>query len=55
LKLQNESKQLRDKADKTGEDFTRYLELERQLKYEKSFRKSLTAAVTEMRSFFRRR
>jgi hypothetical protein len=53
LKFQNESKQLKDKADKTGEDFTRYLELERQLKYEKSFRKSLTAAaVTEMRSLF---
>ena len=53
LKFQNESKQLKDKADKTGEDFTRYLELERQLKYEKSFLKSLTAAaVTEMRSLF---
>lgn len=53
LKFQNESKQLKDKADKTGEDFTRYLELERQLKYEKSLRKSLTAAaVTEMRSLF---
>ena len=53
LKFQNESKQLKDKADKTGEDFTRYLELERQLKYEKSFRKSLTAAaVTERRSLF---
>ena len=53
LKFQNESKQLKDKADKTGEDFTSYLELERQLKYEKSFRKSLTAAaVTEMRSLF---
>lgn len=53
LKLQNESKLLKNKVCKTGEDFTRYLELERQLKYEKSFRKSLTAAaVTEMRSLF---
>ena len=53
LKFQNESKQLKEKADKTGEDFTRYLDLERQLKYEKSLRKSLTAAsVTEMRSLF---
>lgn len=53
LKFQNESKQLKEKAHKTGEDFTRYLDLERQLKYEKSLRKSLTAAaVTEMRSLF---
>ena len=53
LKFQNESKQLKEKADKTGEDFTRYLDLEGQLKYEKSLRKSLTAAsVTEMRSLF---
>lgn len=53
LKFQNESKLLKDKADKTGDDFMRYLELERQLKYEKALRKSLTAAsVTEMRSLF---
>lgn len=53
LKFQHESKLLKDKADKTGDDFMRYLELERQLKYEKALRKSLTAAsVTEMRSLF---
>lgn len=53
LKFQKESKLLMSKIDKTGDDFTRYLELEHQLKYEKSLRKSLTAAaVTEMRSLF---
>nr|DAT63040.1 MAG TPA: KilA protein [Caudoviricetes sp.] len=53
LKYQKESKLLMGKVDKTGDDFTRYLELEHQLKYEKSLRKSLTAAaVTEMRSLF---
>jgi hypothetical protein len=53
LKFQRESKSLKDKSGKTGEDFNRYLELEKQLKYEKSLRKSLTAAaVTEMKSLF---
>lgn len=53
LKLQKELDELKNKDEKTGEDFNRYLDLERGLKREKAVRKSLTAeAVTEMRSLF---
>lgn len=53
LNYQTESKKLRDKPNKTGVDFERYLELDKELKREKAIRKSLTAeAVTEMKSLF---
>lgn len=53
LKLQKELDFLKSKTEKTGDDFNRYLNLERGLKHEKAVRKSLTAeAVTEMRSLF---
>lgn len=53
LKLQKELDLLKNKTEKTGDDFNRYLNLERGLKHEKAVRKSLTAeAVTEMRSLF---
>ena len=53
LNYQTESKKLRDKPNKTGADFERYLELDKELKREKAIRKSLTAeAVTEMKSLF---
>lgn len=53
LKFQKELDELKDKPQKTGEDFERYLELDRSLKHEKAVRKSLTSeAVTGMRSLF---
>lgn len=53
LKFQREQMALKDKAVKTGEDFVRYLELERALKHETALRKSLTSdSVTEMRNLF---
>lgn len=53
LRIQRELDELKDKQEKTGEDFVRYLELERALKHEKAVRKSLTSeAVTGMRSLF---
>lgn len=53
LKFQKELDELKDKPQKTGEDFERYLELDRSLKHEKAIRKSLTSeAVTGMRSLF---
>lgn len=53
LKFQRELDELKDKPQKTGEDFERYLEIDRSLKHEKAVRKSLTSeAVTGMRSLF---
>lgn len=53
LRIQRELDELKDKQEKTGEDFVRYLELERALKHERAVRKSLTSeAVTGMRSLF---
>lgn len=53
LRIQRELDELKDKPEKTGEDFERYLEAERKLKQEKMVRKSLTSeAVTGMRSLF---
>lgn len=53
LKFQKELDELKDKPQKSGEDFERYLELDRALKHEKAVRKSLTSeAVTGMRSLF---
>lgn len=53
LKFQKELDELKDKPQKTGEDFERYLEIDRALKREKAVRKSLTSeAVTGMKSLF---
>lgn len=53
LKFQKELDELKDKPQKTGEDFERYLDVDRALKHEKAVRKSLTSeAVTGMRSLF---
>lgn len=53
VKLQKEVDELKEKADKTGDDFERYLDLDRKLKHEKAVRKSLTTeSVAEMRSLF---
>ena len=53
LSLQAELSDLEDKADKTGEDFDRYLYLRKQLNYEKSLRTSLTKeSIGEMQSLF---
>lgn len=53
LKFQKELDELKDKPQKSGEDFERYLELDRALRHEKAVRKSLTSeAVTGMRSLF---
>lgn len=53
LKFQKELDELKDKPQKSGQDFERYLELDRALKHEKAVRKSLTSeAVTGMRSLF---
>lgn len=42
LSLQNEMSKLKDKTDKTGEDFERYLEIEKLMLKEKVVRTSLT-------------
>lgn len=53
LNLKNELDKLRDKQGKTGEDFERYLEIERNLRQEKSVRKSLTKdSINEMADLF---
>lgn len=53
LKFQKELDELKDKPQKSGEDFERYLELDRALRHEKAVRKSLTSeTVTGMRSLF---
>lgn len=53
LKLQSELSELEDKADKSGEDFERYLQLQKELNREKSIRASLTkASISEMQSLF---
>ncbi len=44
---------VKDKEVKTGEDFDRYLTIERLLNHEKAVRKSLTTeSITEMKSLF---
>jgi hypothetical protein len=40
--MQQEIEYLTNKIDRTGEDFSRYLELQRELKYETAYRRSLT-------------
>lgn len=54
VSLQNEQKKLTEKADKTGADFERYLQIERELNREKAVRSSLSRdSVHEMQSLFR--
>ncbi len=51
--LKNEMDKLRDKPEKSGEDFDRYLEIERQLRHEQAVRKSLTRdSMSEMADLF---
>ena len=53
LSLQREINVLRDKPEKTGEDFERYLEIEREMRREKMVRSSLTKeSISEMQSLF---
>ena len=53
LSLQAELSELEYKADKTGEDFERYLYLRKELSREKSYRTSLTKeSLEEMQSLF---
>lgn len=53
LKLQREMEELKDKPGKSGEDFERYLEIEKALKHEKAVRKLLTSdAVSGMKDLF---
>lgn len=53
LIIQKELDELKDRPQKTGEDFERYIELERALKHERAIRKSLTSeTVTGMKSLF---
>lgn len=55
LKLQREYNSLREKSpeERTGEDFNRYLDLEREMNREKAVRKNLTTeSISGMRSLF---
>jgi hypothetical protein len=53
IALQKEMEELRDKPDKTGEDFDRYLTVQRELKHEVAIRKSLTIeGLYGMKSLF---
>ena len=53
LSLQAELSDLEDKADKTGDDFERYLHLKKELAREKSLRTLLTKeSIVEMQSLF---
>lgn len=54
LVLRNEMEQIRDNPNKTGEDFDRYLQIERELNHEKAVRKSLTKdSISEMADMFK--
>ncbi len=54
LKLRNELDRLRDKPQKTGADFDRYLEIERELRHEQAVRKMLTReSIDEMGNLFK--
>lgn len=51
--LQNEQNTLASKPDKTGEDFERYLMIERKLRSEQIIRKNLTKeSISEMANLF---
>ena len=53
IAMQREMDELRDKPDKTGDDFERYLQIQRALKYETAFRKSLTVGnINEIKGLF---
>ena len=53
LELQKEIDELRDKPEKTVDDFERYIVIERSLRVEKSLRKSLTmGTMADMRDLF---
>ena len=53
IALQKELADLRLKAEKTGTDFDRYLEIEQQLRHEKAVRKALTAeSLTALKTLF---
>ena len=53
IALQKELSDIKDKSEKTGTDFVRYLEIERQLNRERALRKSLTAeSISEMKNIF---
>ena len=53
LSLQKEMNELIDKPNKTGEDFDRYLSIDRELRREKATRKSLTIeSVSGMKDLF---
>jgi len=55
LRLQKEMNAIRDKSpeERTGEDFNRYLEIEREINREKAVRKNLTTeSISGMRSLF---
>ena len=53
LAFQKEIDELRDKPEKTVDDFERYIVIERALRVEKSLRKSLTmGTMADMRDLF---
>ena len=53
IALQKEMDELRDKPDKTGDDFDRYLDIQRNLKRESAIRKNLTVeSIYSMRNLF---
>lgn len=53
IALQKELSDLRLKAEKSGTDFDRYLEVEQQLRHEKAVRKALTAeSLTVLKTLF---
>lgn len=53
IALQKKLSDIKDKSEKTGTDFVRYLEIERQLNRERALRKSLTAeSISEMKNIF---
>ena len=53
ITLQNEQNELINRTTKSGEDFDRYLEIERELRQEKAIRKSLTIeSVSGMKNLF---
>ena len=47
IRLKEEAERLRVKTDNSGDDFERYLQVERELEVEKAVRKKLTAKVVE--------
>jgi hypothetical protein len=53
MDAQRELEAILDKIEKTGEDFNRYLELQKQLKHEVTYRRSLTIEdLSGMKSLF---